>query len=61
MFDAIQQSFGVGGIAARLELPQPDEPRHAAGDRLVEQMFKVAEARAGPARSDRNGGVWHST
>ena len=27
---AVQQPVGVGRIAARLELPEPDEPRHAS-------------------------------
>ena len=39
---AVQQPVGVGRIAARLELPEPDEPRHAGVDRLFEQMLKVA-------------------
>ena len=39
---AVQQPVGVGRIAARLELPEPDEPRHASVDRLFEQMLKVA-------------------
>ena len=38
----VQQPVGVGRIAARLELPEPDEPRHASVDRLFEQMLKVA-------------------
>ena len=42
VFEAVQQPVGGGGIAARLELPEPDEPRHAGVDRLVEQMLKVA-------------------
>ena len=42
MFEAVQQPVGGGGIAARLELSEPDEPRHAGVDRLVEQMLKVA-------------------
>ena len=33
---AVQQPVGVGRIAARLELPEPDEPRHASVDRLFE-------------------------
>ena len=28
--EAVQQPVGVGGISARLELPEPDEPRRAA-------------------------------
>ena len=39
---AVQQPVGGGGIAARLELPEPDEPRHASVDRLVEQMLEFA-------------------
>ena len=39
---AVQQPVGVGRIAARLELPEPDEPPHASVDRLFEQMLKVA-------------------
>ena len=42
MLEAVQQPVGVGGIVARLELPEPDEPRHAGVDRLFEQMLKVA-------------------
>ena len=42
MFEAVQQPVGVGGIAARLELPEPDEPRHAGVDRFVEQMLQFA-------------------
>ncbi len=38
---AVQQPVGVGGIAARLELPEPDEPRQAGVDRFVEQMLKA--------------------
>ena len=34
--EAVQQPVGVGGIAAWLELPEPDEPRHAGVDRFVE-------------------------
>ena len=41
MIEAVQQPVGAGGIAARLELPEPDEPRHAGVDRLFEQMLKV--------------------
>ena len=41
VFQAVQQPVGVGGIAARLELPEPDEPRHAGVDRLFEQMLEV--------------------
>ena len=40
--EAVQQPVGVGGIAARLELPEPDEPRHAGVGRLFEQMLEVA-------------------
>ena len=42
MLEAVQQPVGVGGIAARLELPEPDEPRHAGVGRLFEQMLEVA-------------------
>ena len=42
VFEAVQQPVGGGGIAARLELPQPDEPRHAGVDRFVEQMLEFA-------------------
>ena len=35
-------TVGVGGIAARLELPEPDEPRHAGVGRLFEQMLEVS-------------------
>ena len=42
MLEAVQQPVGVGGIVARLELPEPDEPRHADVDRLFEQMLEVA-------------------
>ena len=43
MLEAVQQPVGVGGgIVARLELPEPDEPRHAAAGRLFEQMLEVA-------------------
>ena len=44
---AVQQPVGVGGIAARLELPEPDEPRRPS---LREDARGRAEARAGPAR-----------
>ena len=36
MFEAVKQPVGVGGIAARLGLPEPDEPRHAGIGRLFE-------------------------
>ena len=42
VLEAVQQPVGVGGIAARLELPEPDEPRHAGVGRLFEQMLEVA-------------------
>ena len=42
MLEAVQQPVGVGRIAARLELSQPHEPRHAGVDRLFEQMLEVA-------------------
>ena len=42
VLQAVQQPVGVGGIAARLELPEPDEPRHAGVDRFVEQMLQFA-------------------
>ena len=42
VLEAVQQPVGVGRIAARLELPEPDEPRHAGVDRLFEQMLEVA-------------------
>ena len=42
MLEAVQQPVGGGGIVARLELPEPDEPRHAGVDRLFEQMLEVA-------------------
>ena len=41
MFETVQQPVGVCGIAARLELPEPDEPRHAGVGRLFEQMLAV--------------------
>ena len=64
VLEAVQQPVGVGGIAARLELPEPDEPRHAGVGRLFEQMLEVlAEARAGPARRcenlDRTRATWN--
>jgi hypothetical protein len=42
MLEAVQKPVGVGGIAARLELPEPDEPRSAGVGRLFEQMLEVA-------------------
>ena len=42
MLEAVQQPVGVGGVAARLELPEPNEPRHAGVGRLFEQMLEVA-------------------
>ena len=42
VIEAVQQPVGVSGIAARLELPEPDEPRHAGGKCFVEQMFQCA-------------------
>lgn len=36
VIEAVQQPVGVSGIAARLELPEPDEPRHAGGKCFVE-------------------------
>ena len=42
VLEAVQQPVGVGGIAARLELPEPDEPRHTGVGRLFEQMLEVA-------------------
>ena len=37
VLEAVQQPVGVGGIAARLEQPVADEPRHASVGRLFEQ------------------------
>ena len=42
VLEAVQQPVGVGGIVARLELPEPDEPCHAGVGRLFEQMLEVA-------------------
>ena len=42
VLEAVQQPVDVGRIAARLELPEPHEPRHAGVDRLLEQMLEVA-------------------
>ena len=42
VLEAVQQPVGGGGIAARLELPEPDEPRHAGVGRLFEQMLEVS-------------------
>lgn len=42
VLEAVQQPVGVGGIAARLELPEPDEPRHVGVGRLFEQMLEVS-------------------
>ena len=42
VLEAVQQPVGGSRVAARLELPQPDEPRHADVDRLLEQMLEVA-------------------
>ena len=42
LLEAVEQPVGVSGIAARLELPEPDEPRHAGVGRLFEQMLEVA-------------------
>ena len=42
VLEAVQQPVGGSRVAARLELPQPDEPRHAGVDRLLEQMLEVA-------------------
>ena len=42
VLEAVQQPVGVGGIAVRLELPEPDEPRDAGVGRLFEQMLEVA-------------------
>ena len=42
VLEAVQQPVGGGGIVARLELPEPDEPGHAGVGRLFEQMLEVA-------------------
>ena len=42
VLEAIQQPVGVGRIASRLELTEPDEPRHAGVARFVEQILKSA-------------------
>lgn len=42
VLEAIQQRVAVGGIAARLELPEPDEPCRARFDRFSEQMLQFA-------------------
>ena len=45
---------GVDGIAARLELPEPDEPRHAGVGRLFEADARGrAEAGAGPGSAKK--------
>ena len=53
VLEAVQQPVGGGGVAARLELPEPDEPRHPGVDRFVEQMLEFAPkpGRASRARS----------
>ena len=63
VLEAVQQPVGVGGIAARLELPEPDEPRHAGVGRLFEQMHALIESAkrptmaitSRPSSSSRNG------
>lgn len=47
-FQAVQQPVDAGGIATRLELPQPHEPRHVGVGRLVEADVHGA-VRAEPA------------
>ena len=43
MLEAVQQPVGVGRIAARLELPEPDEPRHAGvGTSLVNTVLDLS-------------------
>ena len=66
VLEAVQQPVGVGGgIVARLELPEPDEPRHAAAGRLFEQMLEVApkpgQDPLGDARLDPALGSWPAT
>ena len=51
VLEAVQQPVGVGGIAARLELPEPDEPRHAGVGRLFEQMHLSSPPNGRPWRS----------
>ena len=46
---AVHQPLGVGDIAARLELPDPHEPRHAGVRRLFERMLEVAPNPPKPA------------
>ena len=51
VLEAVQQPICVGGIAAQLELPEPDEPRHAGvGPSLRAHARGRAEAPAGPTR-----------
>ena len=41
VLQAVEQPVGIGGVAARFELPDPHEPRHAVIDRFVEQILKI--------------------
>ena len=47
VLQAVQQPVGIGAVAARFELPDPHEPRHAVIDRFVEQILKSQRSPGG--------------
>ena len=50
--EAVQQPVGVSGIAARLELPEPDERRHAGVDRFVSRCSSARRSAGGTRSAD---------
>ncbi len=57
---AVQQPVGVSGIAARLELPEPDERRHAGGDRFVAQVLQFTPESGHKPLGGCGASIWRS-
>ena len=58
--EAVQQPVGVSGIAARLELPEPDERRHAGVDRFVSRCSSSRRSAGGTPLGGCGASIWHS-
>ncbi len=58
--EAVQQPVGVSGIAARLELPEPDERRHAGVDRFVNRCSSARRSAGGTPLGGCGASIWRS-
>ena len=58
--EAVQQPVGVSGIAARLELPEPDERRHAGVDRFVSRCSSSRRSAGGTPLGGCGASIWRS-